>query len=256
MYATLVRPCVPRAPPISALFLRKLKSDCSFTELFKILRQLIIDTPIWNNRLFTLSWYCQHHPYEYWYSFTVFLQTFLSYITENTTLFHKSIGLNHGFASTFAGAVKPLFWQRGRQAYRQTAEESRLTFCRNQQSAPLSILLIERQQRWQNEARLTLLSYRSWKFPWFSSAARRTPGYRNKTGHGPFPAPASNRDLVKLDSFQVAKKPSTDAVLVLLIQSPASHRNKFLHIIPHIPAMCSWSINMTTWRLSAKRKIR
>lgn len=106
------------------------------------------------------------------------------------------------------------------------------------------------------KARLTLLSYRGWKFPWFSSAARRTPGYRNKTGHGPFSAPASNRDLVKLDSYLVAKKPSADAVVVLLTQSPASRRNKFLPIIPHIPAMCSWSINMTTWRLSAKRKIR
>jgi len=107
LYSTLVHPCVPRAPPISVLFLHKLKSVCSFTELFKILRKLTIDTPIWKNRLFTLSWYCQHQSYEHWYSVTLYLKTFRSYITENTALFHKPICLNHGFASNFAGAVKP-----------------------------------------------------------------------------------------------------------------------------------------------------
>jgi hypothetical protein len=71
-------------------------------------------------------------------------------------------------------------------------------------------------------------------------------GIETRQGTSRIPRPPVTEILVKLDSYQVAKTHSADAILVLLIQSPVSRRNKFLPIIPHIPAMCSLSINMTT----------
>jgi len=64
-------------------------------------------------------------------------------------------------------------------------------------------------------------------------------GIETRQGTAQIPLPPVTEILVKLDSYQVAKKPSVDAIEVLLIHSSASRRTKFLPIIPHIPAMCS-----------------
>jgi len=64
-------------------------------------------------------------------------------------------------------------------------------------------------------------------------------GIETRQGTAQIPLLPVTEILVKLDSFQVAKKPSVDSIEVLLIHSSASLRTKFLPIIPHIPAMCS-----------------